>query len=189
MSGTFAHLLYLTATILLSWLLMQAVHELGHVLAAWLTGGRVVEVDLHPLRISRTIVDPNPHPVMVVWSGPLLGSFFPLLLWWISLLRPSPLTDWLRFFAGFCLIANGAYLGAVVWMPVGDVLDLLRLGVPAWQLALFGLVAVSLGLWLWHRLGPQFGLGPDARPIPKRMFWGVISALGIVILLELAYAV
>ena len=31
-----------------SWLGMQAVHESGHALAAWLTGGRVARVVLHP---------------------------------------------------------------------------------------------------------------------------------------------
>jgi len=38
-----------------SWWAMQAVHEFGHVLGAWLTGGRVERVVLSPLTISRTI--------------------------------------------------------------------------------------------------------------------------------------
>ncbi len=53
-----------------SWLAMQAVHELGHVLGAVATGGRVTEVVLHPCTISRTDVHPNPHPLLVVWPGP-----------------------------------------------------------------------------------------------------------------------
>jgi hypothetical protein len=55
----------------LSWLAMQAVHEFGHMLHAWLSGGRVVQVVLHPLAISRTDVEPNPSPQFVVWGGPL----------------------------------------------------------------------------------------------------------------------
>jgi len=48
-------------TVTLSWLLMQALHETGHVLGAWLTGGQVVKLVLNPLAISRTDVSPNPR--------------------------------------------------------------------------------------------------------------------------------
>src|SRR4051812_8876543 len=65
----------------LCWLAMMATHELGHVLAAWLTGGTATKVVLHPLAISRTDVWPNPEPLVVVWSGPLVGVLLPLLLW------------------------------------------------------------------------------------------------------------
>ena len=53
-----------------SWLLMQAVHESGHVLGASLTGGRVGRVVLYPLTISRTDLIDNPSPLIVVWAGP-----------------------------------------------------------------------------------------------------------------------
>ena len=36
------------------WLAMQGFHELGHVFGAWVTGGEVVKVALHPTIISRT---------------------------------------------------------------------------------------------------------------------------------------
>jgi hypothetical protein len=42
------------------------------------TGGTVERVVLHPLSISRTDVSPNPHPVAVVWLGPIVGSVVPL---------------------------------------------------------------------------------------------------------------
>jgi len=32
-------------------------------------------------------------------------------------------------------------------------------GSPVWLLVLFGLLAAPLGLYLWHRQGPHFGLG------------------------------
>ena len=44
----------MVATLLGSWLGMQAVHESGHALGALLSGGRVARVVLHPLTISRT---------------------------------------------------------------------------------------------------------------------------------------
>ena len=61
--------------------------------------------------------------------------------------------------AGFCLIANGAYLGVGAFDPVGDAGQLLQHGASAWQLAGFGLVTAPLGLFLWHGQGTHFGLG------------------------------
>ena len=52
---------------------MEAVHELGHVLAAWATGGLVTDVVLHPLTISRTDVRPNPRPLAVAWGGAVVA--------------------------------------------------------------------------------------------------------------------
>jgi hypothetical protein len=46
------HQFVLIVSILLgSWLGMQAVHETGHVLGAWLTGGGIARVVLWPLSI------------------------------------------------------------------------------------------------------------------------------------------
>src|SRR5262249_53727266 len=95
-----------------SWLAMMIVHEFGHVLHAWFSGGTVSRVFLHPLTFSRTELSDNPHPLFVAWGGALWGCIIPLLLlalgwlvkWWYSYL--------LAFFAGFCLIANGSYMGA-----------------------------------------------------------------------------
>jgi hypothetical protein len=50
------------ALVALSWYGMMAIHELGHVMGAWLTGGRVERVVLHPLAISRTDLAHNPRP-------------------------------------------------------------------------------------------------------------------------------
>lgn len=56
----------IASTLLGSWLGMQAIHEVGHVLGATLSGARVVQVVLHPLTISRTDLAENPHPLFVV---------------------------------------------------------------------------------------------------------------------------
>jgi hypothetical protein len=147
------------STLLGSWLGVQAVHEAGHVLGAWLTGGRVARVVLHPLTISRTDVPDNPEPLVVVWAGPVFGVLAPLLLWTIAASLRLPGAFVLRFFAGFCLIANGAYIAVGSFDRVGDCGEMLRHGSPVWSLWLFGAVTVPLGLWLWHRQGPYFGLG------------------------------
>jgi hypothetical protein len=142
-----------------SWFATQAVHECGHVLGAWLTGGTVQRVLLHPLELSRTDVSPKPRPLVVAWSGPLIGVALPLLA--VALFRVAkwPGRRVVEFFAGFCLIANGAYIGAGSFAGIGDAGDMLRHGSPQWLLIVFGLVASVAGLWIWHKL--------TARPIAK----------------------
>ena len=63
------------------WLAFMTFHELGHVVAGWLSGGQVTKVVIHPLAISRTDVSPNPRPLLVVWAGPMAGITVPLFIW------------------------------------------------------------------------------------------------------------
>ncbi len=179
MSRFFQGVLILS-TLALSWLLMQAVHEAGHVLGAWLTGGRVAHVVLHPLTISRTELAHNPRPLVVVWAGPMFGSLVPLAAWGLATLRRWSFGHLPRFFAGFCLIANGAYIG-LGWLDrVGDAGDLLKHGASVWQLVLFGSLTVPLGFYLWHGLGVKFGLGPVGEKVRPATAYGVLLALAVV---------
>ena len=66
-------LLLIVSTLALSWLGMMAVHEFGHVLLAWLSGGMVATVVVGPLEFSRTELQINPHPLAVAWGGALVG--------------------------------------------------------------------------------------------------------------------
>src|SRR5436305_1539520 len=88
------------------WLGMQIVHECGHVLGAWATGGLVKKVVLRPWTLSRTDLASNPDPLVVAWAGPVFGAVVPLAVWLTVALARWPGAYWLRFFAGFCLIAN-----------------------------------------------------------------------------------
>lgn len=157
-----------------SWLAMQIVHEAGHVMGAWITGGHVQRVVLHPLQISRSDVAPNPSPLFVVWAGPLVGAIVPCVAWWIARRVAGRLEYLFRFFAGFCLIANGAYLGAGVVLPVGDAAEILRQGGSGWSLAVFGLLSLPAGLRVWHGQGSSFGLGADRMPIRSTHAWGMV---------------
>ncbi len=146
-----------------SWLAMQVVHEAGHVLIARVTGGEVIKVALHPLIVSRTDLGENPHPLAVVWGGPLLGSLFPLLVFALAAGLRVPGKYLFRFFAGFCLIANGVYIGVGRFLAEGaDPWVMTENGSPRWLLVAFGVAAFPLGLYLWHRQGSHFGLG-DAK--------------------------
>jgi hypothetical protein len=144
-----------------SWLGMMAIHESGHALAGWLSGGHVQRIVLPLWGFSRTDVSTNPHPAIEVWAGPLCGSIVPLLVW---LIVRKPWRSW-RFFAGFCLIANGSYLGIGWLMRSGDAWELTKLGTPRWVLILVGSLGIVSGLWIWHRLGER------RPPIPSAALW------------------
>jgi hypothetical protein len=92
----------------------------------------------------------------------------------------KPLAAWVRFFAGFCLIANGCYLGYGVIEPIGDAEELLRHGTPLWILGLFGVITIPMGFRLWHGLGPKFGWGPNG----DRVWWSrVVTTCGVLIIM------
>lgn len=170
----------------LSWLAMMIVHELGHVLHAWISGGGVTEVVLHPLAISRTDVEPNPRPHFVAWGGPVWGCALPVLALWIVRRLRFRWDHLAAFFAGFCLVANGAYLGSAVWLPAGDAEDLLRMGTPLWLLVVFGACTMAGGLWLWNGLGRRLGFGRDAEPVDPLHVAAVTLLLFVIVVLELA---
>ena len=172
----------IASTLLGSWLGMQGVHELGHVCGARLTGGKVQKVVLHPLAISRTDLAENPAPLVVVWAGPLVGVLVPLILWAATAAVKMPGSFVLRFFAGFCLIANGLYVGLGSFGRIGDCGEMLRHGSAFWQLWLFGLVSVPAGVWLWHGQGAEFGLGKS----PKVVSPAIAYAYAAICILSLA---
>jgi Peptidase M50B-like len=176
------------STLALCWLAMQAVHELGHVLGGVLSGGRIKAVVLQPLEISRTDLSDNPHPLFVAWIGPLVGVALPGLAAAVAKWRETRWTYLAQFFAGFCLIANGAYLGVGSFQGVGDAGDLMRLGTPNWVLWSFGLVAVAAGLWSWNGLGSAYGLGKARGQVDRTAAYLVFVLLVVTIALELAFA-
>jgi hypothetical protein len=139
------------------WLGMMAVHEAGHVLHAWASGGVVSAVRVPLVGFSITELASNPRPRFVAWGGPLWGSVLPLAVWagWRATGRRDSRA--VQFFAGFCLLANGAYLGVGAFTRAGDAGDLLKRGTPAAALIAFGAVAVSGGLYCWHWLGAPEG--------------------------------
>jgi hypothetical protein len=136
-----------------AWLLLQTVHEMGHVLHAWLSGAAVVYVDVPLLGFSRTEVANNTHPQFIAWGGAIWGSIVPLVAWRMAPRRWMSCRRIMQAFAGLCLIANGVYLG-VGWIErAGDAADLLKHEAPLWTLLAAGGVMVIPGLWLWHDLG------------------------------------
>lgn len=163
---------------------MMAVHELGHVLGALFTNGSVTKVVLHPLSISRTDVLPNPHPAVVVWLGPIVGAVLPLLISYLPLGDPT-IERLSRFFAGFCLVANGAYIAVGSFDGVGDCGEMLRTGTPMWLMLAFGGIAIPVGFYVWHRMGSASDFFSDPSLVTKKMLATTIAVLAVVVVLEL----
>lgn len=178
-------LVLIVSTLIACWLGMQAVHEAGHVLGALATGGSVQRIELHPATISRTELATNPKPLIVVWAGPVFGITFPIILWLVAAGLKLRGAFVLRFFAGFCLIANGAYIGIGSFDRVGDCGEMLRHGSELWQLWLFGALTVPTGFWLWHRQGERFGLGAAKGKVDVAVTYCVLLAAIALLMLGL----
>jgi len=182
----FHQVLFVVCLLGLCWLGMMAVHELGHVAGALLTGGAVECVVLHPAMISRTDVRPNPMPAVVVWLGPLVGTIVPALAAVGIPKRFAVAKNIGRFFAGFCLIANGAYIGGGASSRVGDCGEMLRTGSPLWLLWLFGFITIPLGLALWHRLGSPRDFFRSSDAFSPPLAYGAALLLVVFVVLEAA---
>lgn len=169
-----------------SWLGMQSVHELGHVCGSWMSDGHVSRVVLYPLAFSRTDLAGNPHPLLVAWAGPVIAVLLPVIIWLIASAFRLHGAFVLRFFAGFCLIANGLYIGVGSFDRVGDCGQMLRHGASPWQLWLFGAITTPIGLWLWHRQGRYFGLGRDRQPIHRGVAAGALVVCLILLIIGFA---
>ncbi len=178
--------LLIVTTLAASWYAMMIVHEFGHVFAAWLTGGQVARVVLHPLAFSRTDLSTNNNPIAVVWGGPIVGTLLPLALWLVARALRLRIAFLVRFFAGFCLIANGAYLSSAILEPVGDTDDMLRYGVPLWLIIAPGALSFFAGFATWNRLGPHFGL--TNQPVDRDAVIGASVTLCVLIAAMLAWS-
>jgi len=166
---------------------MMIVHEVGHVLHALLSGGNVVQVVLCPWEFSRTDVSPNPRPLFVAWGGAIWGVLIPLGAWIATKTALRSYSYLAAFFAGFCCVANGAYISAGSIAQAGDAGDMLRNGAAYWQLVSYGLVAMVVGLSLWNGLGPHYGLGDNQVRVDRRTAVAVAVAFAAVFAGEVAW--
>jgi len=183
----FWQILLILSTLAFSWLAMMVVHETGHILHLLAPGGSLAQLTLHPLKLSHTLPDANPHPLVTVVGGPLWGVLIPLLLWWI-ITRIAPDRSYVAaFFAGFCLVANGAYLAGDAILQGGDGREFVQHGTPPWALIGAGLPAIATGLYVWNGLGPHFGI-ESRHPVNRTDALAMAALTATLILVELAFA-
>ncbi|TWU24984.1 hypothetical protein Pla52o_12810 [Novipirellula galeiformis] len=124
---------------LAAWCVMTTTHELGHLIGGWLSGGTLQHAELCPWRLPHSHFAPDPHPLITLWAGPLLGCAIPLAFA-LAIGKPS---TWLV--ANFCVLANGVYL-ALAWYSGAPFLDTPRLlAAGASPLSIAAYCAVTIG--------------------------------------------
>ncbi len=137
----FRRVIPLLLLLIVAWCVMTFTHECGHLLGGWLGGGTLQQFDLAPWRLPYSLFDPDPRPLLTLWSGPLLGVAVPLLA---ALVIRRP---WIWFIAYFCLLANGIYLAAA-WVSGDRFLDTQRLldhGAHPITIVLYCLITIPTG--------------------------------------------
>ena len=187
MASRIPQIVLISSFLYTSWLGMQICHELGHVIGALLTGADIQRVYLHPLEISRTELLTNPHPLFVVWMGPVIGALLPFFVFIAAKICQAPKLYMYRFFSGFCLISNGLYIGFGMNLAPLDTGVMIALGVPRLSMTVFGLITVPFGLYLWHDQGRFFGFGASQRKVEKNAVMISVGMLIFIILVEILY--
>jgi len=140
-----------------AWYATLAIHETGHCIATWLSGGSIDRVEIPLVGFSQTHYRDKPQPLFTTWAGPATGALFAFALFAIASNLHNRTRQIALFFAGFSLILNGTYLGLGGFLRIGDCAELLKHGASQWQLITFGAIATPLGLYSWHRMGPVKG--------------------------------
>ena len=115
----------------------------------------------------------------------MLGVLAPLGMWWLAAVTRVRSTFLARFFAGFCLIANGAYLAFGSLNDIGDCGVMLNHGSAPWQLWLFGAATIPAGILLWHNQGAQFGFGLAQGRVDVRLAY--ISLLIVLLIVSVEF--
>ncbi|MDF1843199.1 MAG: M50 family metallopeptidase [Rubripirellula sp.] len=171
-------------TAIWAWTVMTMAHELGHVLAGIVGGGKLIYLELRPWHLPDSQFVGDPFPWVTLWAGPVLGSLVPL---GIAVLIKRPAT-W--FIAWFCLLANGLYLllGLLSGGPELDTNKLIRAGSSTAALAIIALIATTFGYWklrgvcrVMSRPEPAPEFGAALRKTPCWIFaglaWGIANSL------------
>ncbi len=129
-----------------SWVVMTFTHECGHIVGGMTCGARLVDFDLAPWRMPYSLHSPDPHPLVTLWAGPLLGVAIPIVF--AAFVRRR----WAWFIADFCLIANGSYL-ALAWISGDRFLDtsrLLHAGAHPAAILIYCVLTIGAG-YVWFR--------------------------------------
>ena len=120
---------------------MILTHETGHMIGGLIGGASLIDYDIAPWSLPFSFHNPDPHPLLTLWAGPLLGVAVPAVFATVFRHRS------LRFIADFCLLANGVYL-ALAWIAGDRFLDTTRLlesGAPPFTIAIYCALTIGAG--------------------------------------------
>ena len=135
-------------------------HEFGHVVHLWSSGGTATRVFVSPIDVSYVYKGDNPHPQWVAWGGPVWGAILPLAVLGLAWATRTRLTSLALVLAVFALVFNGAYLSVGAFQPGGDTAQLLKHGAPVWSLVAVGVPMLGAGLALAPLAASAMDIGP-----------------------------
>ncbi|MCP4177698.1 MAG: hypothetical protein GY756_08020 [bacterium] len=139
---------YIILTIIISWWPMMVIHEFGHIISVLIFGGKINKLILYSWKFTYTIRSGSLHPLIDLWAGPVIGVLIPLIFYLIA--RKLRVGFFWGMFSGFCLIANGIYIG-IGWInKIGDTKEMINLGSPIYFMLIFSIVCTVSGLFIWH---------------------------------------
>ena len=69
--------LKLVGLLVASWSVMTFVHESGHLICGFECGGTLTSADVLPWHLPDSFIEPDPHPLVTLWGGPILGVVIP----------------------------------------------------------------------------------------------------------------
>ena len=89
---------------------------------------------------------------------------------------------------GFCLLANGAYIGFGAFDNVADCGEMLQHGSPIWLLLAFGAIAICVGFYLWHRLGSVKEFLANPSLVSPGIAYTLLVGLVVMLAVEFAFS-
>ncbi len=139
---------------------MTFTHEMGHIIGGTLCGGVLQSAELLPWRLPSSIFEPDPLPLVTLWSGLILGVLIPVSF---ALVIQR---QWMWFIANFCILANGVYI-ATAWFSDARYLDtpkMLEHGASPSAIAVYCLLTIGFG-YVGFRRSCIVALTPSQHPV------------------------
>jgi len=145
------------------WILGIVLHELGHAVAMWITGGIVNRITITPFSWSYTYYGSIPkYPQFTTWAGALLGSLFGLIVLFLIRKKATPYSvPFLYLGIAPMLHGGGYYLLDTFVTKRGDASNLIRSGVPIIVVLAVGFLLAVGGIFFlikyfyWNGLSPR----------------------------------
>ncbi len=136
------------------------IHELGHALAMWTTGGSVARIALNPFSWSYTSYGSPPAcPLITAWAGVVFSSVVGVLSLALIWSRRDAWCVAVALMGVCTLLGNGLYLTVDALLHAGgDATSIIALGTPQLYVVGSGIALVALGLVACHLQLPRIGL-------------------------------
>lgn len=150
-NNSFKSILLLFGSTAIGYNVAAVLHELGHAIAMWVTGGQVERITLNPFSWSYTYYASTPtHPIFTSLAGVILGTVFAvLLLVMAGLLRNQYLLLLLVITNVVAGAQNGLYtLVDSLVLGGGDATNLIELGVSKFVMIGIGTLLVGSSILL-----------------------------------------